>query len=241
MRLSHSHLPKLQRIDMAGLRLELCQQAAKSFLCEKLGKLDSLGTMGAFSLGQGEGNGAYTFGQDLSARHLTRWLEEDSKKAWKKIYQATNICNHPPGGFPVTRQSDNPSWAVPFHHSANLFNMPQTGMFRMEDGTLRVPQWNCTLSGTPLIVELLEAQDAADFPQIETPWSDTDETRIMHLLFPRPDSLCLNFGRTAVFQWDDPNSSTLRHTTEWPQRIAGDCTRRNNQGGITYTKMDSQP
>jgi len=38
---------------MAGLRLELCQQAAKSFLREKLGKLDSLGTMGAFLLGQG--------------------------------------------------------------------------------------------------------------------------------------------------------------------------------------------
>ena len=53
LRLSHSHLPKLQRIDMAGLRLELCQQAAKSFLREKLGKLDSLGTMGAFLLGQG--------------------------------------------------------------------------------------------------------------------------------------------------------------------------------------------
>jgi len=109
----------------------------------------------------------------------------------------------------------------------------------MEDGTLRVHKWNCTLSGTPLAPEL-EAEDAADFPQIATPWSD-NETRIMHLLFPRPDSLCLNFGRTAVFQWNDPNSSTLRYTTEWPQRIAGDLARRNNQGGITNMKIDSQP
>ena len=114
MRLSHSHLPKLHRIDMAGLRLELCQQAAKSFLREKLGKLDSLGTMGAFSLGQGEGNGAYTFGQDLSARHLTRWLEEDSKKAWKKIYQATNICNHPQGDSQSHDKAITPPGQSPF-------------------------------------------------------------------------------------------------------------------------------
>ena len=52
LRLSHSDLPRLQRIHMEGLRLELCQRAAKSFLREKLGKLDSLGTMGAFTLGQ---------------------------------------------------------------------------------------------------------------------------------------------------------------------------------------------
>jgi len=86
----------------------------------------------------------------------------------------------------------------------------------------------------------LEALDAADFSQIATPWSDS-ETELMHRLFPRPDSLCLNFGRTAVFQWNDPNSSTLTHTTEWPQRIAGDGARRNNQRGITYTKMDPKP
>jgi len=36
LRLTHCHLPKLQRIHMEGLRLELCQQAAKSFLREKL-------------------------------------------------------------------------------------------------------------------------------------------------------------------------------------------------------------
>jgi len=239
MRLSHFHLPKPQRIDKAGLRLELCQQAAKSFLREKLGTLDSLGTMGAFTLGQGGGTGVYMFGQDLSAKHLIRWLKEDSKQAWKRIYQATNISNHFPGGPPIAQQRDNPSWAVPFHHSANLFNLPQTGMFRMEDRTLRVPKWNCTLSGAPLEPGL-EALDSTDFPQIATPWSD-NETGLMHLLFPRPDSLCLNFGRTAVFQWNDPNSSTLKHTTEWPQRIAGDCAWRNNQGGITNMKMDSQP
>ena len=153
---------------MAGLRLELCQQAAKSFLREKLGKLDSLGTMGAFTLGQGGGTDTLTLGQDLSAKHLILWLKEDSRGGWDKIYQATNICNHFPGGPPVTRQSDNPSWAVPFHHSANLFNMLQTGMFRMEDGTLRVPKWNRTLSGTLLVPEL-EADDEAVLPQIATP------------------------------------------------------------------------
>jgi len=140
LRLSHSHLPKLQRIDMAGLRLELCQQAAKSFLRKNLGALDSLGTMGSFTLGPGAGLG-------LSAKHLLLWLKEDSKEAWKRIYMATNISNHFPGEPPVEPQYDNPSRRVPFHHSANLFNMPQTGMFPMEDGTLRVPKWNCTLSG----------------------------------------------------------------------------------------------
>jgi len=53
-RLTHRNLPKLQRI-----RLELCQQAAKSFLREKLNKLDSLGTMGAFTLGQKGEAGVY--------------------------------------------------------------------------------------------------------------------------------------------------------------------------------------
>jgi len=57
MRLSHSNLPKLQRIHMEGLRLALCQRVAKSFLREKLGKQDSLGTMGAFTLGQNGGTG----------------------------------------------------------------------------------------------------------------------------------------------------------------------------------------
>jgi len=113
-------------------------------------------------------------------------------------------------------------------------------MFRMEDGTLRVPKWSCTLSGDLLAPELEAADDEADIPQIATPWSD-NETRVMHLLFPRADSLCLNFGRTAVFQWNAPNSSTLRHTTDWPQRIAGDLAWRNNQGGITNMKIDSQP
>ena len=51
LRLTHDHLPLLKRIHMEGLRLELCQQAAKSFLREKLNKSDSLGTMGAFTLG----------------------------------------------------------------------------------------------------------------------------------------------------------------------------------------------
>ena len=118
---------------MEGLRLELCQQAAKSFLREKLGKLDSLGTMGAFTLGQDARTDVYMKGQDLSAKQLLHWLTEDSVTTRKRIYQATNISNPFPGGPPVQRQYDNPDRAVPFHHSANLFKMPQTGMFREED------------------------------------------------------------------------------------------------------------
>jgi len=170
---------------------------------------------------------------------VIRWFKEDSKEAWEKICQATTISNYFLGGTPVEPQYDNPSRAVPFHHSANLFNMPQTGMFREEDSTLRVPKWNCTLSGTPLELEL-DAMDTAVLPQIATPWLD-NETELMHQIFPRPDSLCLNFGRTTVFQWNDPNSSTLKHTTAWPQRIAADLARRTNQGGITLVRVDPQP
>ena len=170
---------------------------------------------------------------------VIRWFKEDSKEAWEKICQATTISNYFLGGTPVEPQYDNPSRAVPFHHSANLFNMPQTGMFREEDSTLRVPKWNCTLSGTPLELEL-DAMDTAVLPQIATPWLG-NETELMHQIFPRPDSLCLNFGRTTVFQWNDPNSSTLKHTTAWPQRIAADLARRTNQGGITLVRVDPQP
>ena len=63
----------------------------------------------------------------------------------------------------------------------------------------------------------------------------------MNRLFPNLDSLCLNFGRTGVFQWNYPNSSTLTQTTEWPQRTAGDTPRRCNKGGITHTRADPQP
>ena len=227
MRLSHSNLPKLQRIDMAGLRLELCQQAAKSFLREKLGKLDSLGTMGAFTLGQGGETDTHTFGQDLSAKHLTLWLKEDSRKGWEKKYQATNICNRPSGEYTVTRQRNNPSWAVPFPHSANLFNMPQTGMFRREDGTLWVPKWDCTLSGTPLLAEL-EAQNGADFPQIATPWSD-NETRIMHQLFPGLDSLCLILeeqqSSNGMTQTLRPRDTQRNGPNELPETVPGEITR----------------
>jgi len=178
-------------------------------------------------------------GQDLSAKHLIHWLKVDSTKTWNRIYQATNIPNPFPGGPPVRRQYDNPTWTVPFHHSANLFDMPQTGMFREEDGTLRVPKWNCTLSGTPLELEL-DPMDTAGLPQIATPWSE-NETKLMNQLFLYLDSVCLNFGRTGVFQWNDPNSTTLKHTTQWPQRIAGDLPRRFNQREITSTRTDPQP
>jgi len=153
--------------------------------------------------------------------------------------QTTNICNSSPEWLRVARHRDHPSWAVPFHHSANLFNMPQTGMFRLEDCTFQIPTCDCTLSGSPLAPELVE-EDSSILPQIATPWSG-NETPIMHLLLPSSDSLCLNFGRTAVFQWNEPNSSTLYKTTEWPQRIAGDGAGRSNVGGITHRKRESQP
>jgi len=81
--------------------------------------------------------------------------------------------------------------------------------------------------------------DTAGLPQIATPWSD-NETKLLYRLFPNLDSLCLNFGRTCVFQWNNPNSSTLKHTTEWPQQIAGDLSRKYNHGGITLTRADPQ-
>jgi len=113
-------------------------------------------------------------------------------------------------------------------------------MFRNEDGTLRIPRWNCTLSGTPLAPELDSMDPEAGLPQILTPWSD-NETKLMNRIFPNPDSLCLNFGRTGVFQWNYPNSSTLIQTTEWPQKVAGDTPRRCDMGGITHTRVDPQP
>jgi len=70
--------------------------------------------------------------------------------------------------------------------------MPQVGMFRNEDGTYRISQWNCTLSGTPLAPEIDHMDQEAGLPQIFTPWSE-NETQLMYRLFPNPDSLCLNF------------------------------------------------
>jgi len=94
LRLTHHHLPKLQRIHMVGLRLELCQQAAKSFLREKLNKLDSVGTMGAFTLGpkrvavpNGD-PGGYTLGHDLTATHLTHWLREYPRQSLRRFHLA---------------------------------------------------------------------------------------------------------------------------------------------------------
>jgi len=80
----------------------------------------------------------------------------------------------------------------------------------------------------------------AGLPQIFTPWSD-NETKLMYRLFPNPDSLCLNFGRTGVFQWNYPNSSILTQTTEWPQKVAGHIPRRCDMGGLTHTRIDPQP
>jgi len=113
-------------------------------------------------------------------------------------------------------------------------------MFRNEDGTLRIPQWNCTLSGTPLVPEVDRSEPEAGLPQILTPWSD-NETQLMHRLFPNPDSLCLNFGRTGVFQWNHPNSSSMTHTTEWPQQVAGHTLRTLELAGPTHTRMEPHP
>jgi len=209
---------------MEGLRLELCHRAAKSFLREKLGKLDSLGTMGAFTLGQNGRTGKFMEGRDLSAKHLLQWLQVDSKKTRTRLLQATTISNVFPGG-PL----NDPTWRVPFHHSANLINMPQAGMFRQEDGTLQVPTSDCTLDGVPLKPEG-DPDDMLDPPLLTTPWSE-NETQLMFQLFPRIDSLCLNFGSTGVFQWNGADSSVLWATTQWPQWIAGDFPRRFNQGG----------
>ena len=77
-------------------------------------------------------------------------------------------------------------------------------------------------------------------PVLTTPWSE-NETQLMNQLFPSVDSLCLNFGRTGVFQWNGADSSVLWATSEWPQRIAGDLPRRLNQGGIESTKIDPRP
>jgi len=145
-----------------------------------------------------------------------------------------------PLGTPCPRQPNNPDRRVPFHHSANLINMPQVGMFRNEDGTLRIPQWNCTLSGTPLAPELHPYEPEAGLPQIFTPWSE-NETQLMNGLFPNPVSLCLNFGRTGVFQWNQPNSSIMTQTTEWPQSVAVHTLRSCEMAGITHTRGEPHP
>jgi len=93
LRLTLRHLPKFQRIHMEGLRLELCQQAAKSFLREKLKMLDSLGTMGSFTLGQKGRPGTSNNEEDLTATHLTHWLRENSRESRTRIRQATTIAN----------------------------------------------------------------------------------------------------------------------------------------------------
>ena len=56
LRLSHSDLPKLPRIHMEGLRLELCQRAAKSFLRDKTGQARQFGNNGSLHTGTGRTN-----------------------------------------------------------------------------------------------------------------------------------------------------------------------------------------
>jgi hypothetical protein len=83
-----------------------------------------------------------------------------------KLLQATTILNV----FPGVPRNDQ-YWRVPFHHSANLINMPQAGMFRHHDGTLQVPRSDCTLDGAPLKPED-DPEDMLDFPVLTTPWFD---------------------------------------------------------------------
>ena len=103
-----------------------------------------------------------------------------------------------------------------------------------------VARWNCTLSGTPLVPELDRSEQEAGLPQIFTPWSD-NETLLMYTLFPNPDSLCLNFGRTGVFQWNYPNSSVTTHTTEWPQQVVGHYLRTCEMAGPTQSRVEPHP
>ena len=56
--------------------------------------------------------------------------------------------------------------------------MPQAGMFRHQDGTLQVPQSDCTLDGVPLKPED-DPEDMLDFPVLTTPWSE-NETQLMY-------------------------------------------------------------
>jgi len=170
----------------------------------------------------------------------TQWLREHSRDSRIRTHRATTIANLHPLGTPGPRQPHNPDMRVPFHHSTNLINMPQVGMFRNEDGSLRTPQWNCTLSGSPLVPEVHPYETEVGLPQIFTPWSE-NETQLMHRIFPNPDSLCLNFGRTGVFQWDNPNSSIMTQTTEWPQRVAGHTLRSCELAGLTQTWMEPHP
>jgi len=153
--------------------------------------------MGAFTLGYE--------GRILSAKLLLQWLKEDSKKTRSFLLQATTISNVYPG-----ESEKDPYWRIPFHHSANLINMPQTGMFRHQDGTLQVPQSDCTLDGEPLKPED-DPEDMYPSPELTTPWSK-NETQLMNQLFPSVDSLCLNFGRTGVFQWNGVDSSGPRRS-----------------------------
>jgi len=89
-----------------------------------LGKLDSLGTTVAFTLGPGG-----VRGEDLSANHMIQLLEEGLDDDGNKICNTTNIHNRPPVRLQVLNHSDNPSWAVPFHHLANMINMPKRACF----------------------------------------------------------------------------------------------------------------
>ena len=88
--------------------------------------------------------------------------------------------------------------------------------------------------------KLDRSEQEAGLPQIFTPWSD-NETLLMYRLFPNPDSLCLNFGRTGVFQWNHPNSSAMTHTTEWPQQVAGHYLRTGMLAGPTQTWVEPHP
>jgi len=170
--------------------------------------LDSLGTMGAFTLAQKGRPGASAIEADLTATHLTHWILQNSQESCIRMLHATTIANPHPQGL---QGPDFPDRRVPFYHSVNLFNMPQTGMFRTEDGTLRIPQWNCTLSGTRLAPEADPTDPDAGPPQIFTPWSE-NETQLMHRLFPKPDSLCLNFGRTGDTYRDGARATyAVRH------------------------------
>jgi len=198
-----TYLPRVRRFDMVGLRYELCQQASKSFLLERLDLWSSVHLMGLFTRRQ-----AYCIDPILSSEYIISVLTRGAMYL-NEVNELTCIFHMPPDPTWNTQNILDPErldnlHAVPFFLSATLINMPQVGMFRDDIGKLKIPQWNQTLSGDELDLSL----------QIATPWTAVD-TAIMGKLFPHPDAPCINFGYTAVNQW---KRRGLEGPRIWPQK-----------------------
>ena len=133
---------------MAGLRLELCQEAAKSFLREKLGALDSLGTMGAFTIGLGKGSD-WTSQQSTCYCGLRRTRRKPGKKyTWPRLYptasrgdpQSNHNTTTPPGQSPFTTR---PTYSTCPKQACSQW---KTALFGSPNGT--VPSQALARTGT---------------------------------------------------------------------------------------------